>query len=50
VCLAVHYEQLVLHPEAQMRRILKFLDIPWDENVLHHEQTIGKEGGISLSK
>ncbi|EGT45552.1 hypothetical protein CAEBREN_13290 [Caenorhabditis brenneri] len=46
-CMKVYYEQLVLHPEAQMRKISEFLDIPWDEKVLHHEQLIGKD--ISLS-
>ncbi|MFH4980665.1 hypothetical protein AB6A40_007374 [Gnathostoma spinigerum] len=47
-CLKVYYEQLVLHPESQMRNILSFLDLPWDPGVLHHEQQIGKS--ISLSK
>ena len=47
-CLSVHYEQLVLHPEEQMKRILAFLDLPWDDNVLHHENMIG--GQVSLSK
>ncbi|CAG0914572.1 unnamed protein product [Notodromas monacha] len=49
-CLPVFYEQLVLHPKPQLRRILEFLDLPWNENVLHHEKMIGKPGGISLSK
>ncbi|KAM9733825.1 protein-tyrosine sulfotransferase 1 isoform 1-T1 [Menidia menidia] len=49
-CLPVHYEQLVLHPEKWMRTLLKFLDIPWNEAVLHHEELIGKAGGVSLSK
>ena len=49
-CLPVYYEQLVLHPEGEMRKILTFLEVPWDEVVLHHESTIGKTGGISLSK
>ena len=49
-CLIVHYEQMVLHPEAEMRKILKFIDIRWDGIVLHHEKSIGKAGGISLSK
>nr|XP_015222957.1 PREDICTED: protein-tyrosine sulfotransferase 1 isoform X1 [Lepisosteus oculatus]XP_015222958.1 PREDICTED: protein-tyrosine sulfotransferase 1 isoform X1 [Lepisosteus oculatus] len=49
-CLPVHYEQLVLHPEKWMRKLLKFLDIPWNEAVLHHEDLIGKAGGVSLSK
>ncbi|TKR94001.1 hypothetical protein L596_008353 [Steinernema carpocapsae] len=47
-CLMVHYEQLVLHTESQMRRILEFLEVAWDEKVLHHEDLIGKD--ISLSK
>lgn len=48
VCLPVYYEQLVLHPEKSMRKILKFLDIPWNDAVLHHEKFIGDE--VSLSK
>ncbi|PAV79484.1 hypothetical protein WR25_09237 [Diploscapter pachys] len=47
-CLQVYYEQLVLHPEPQMRRILDFLELPWNNSVLHHEELIGKD--ISLSK
>ncbi|KAJ8312093.1 hypothetical protein KUTeg_009466 [Tegillarca granosa] len=49
-CMPVYYEQLVLNPEVWMRRILQFLDIPWNSTVLHHEDYIGKPGGISLSK
>ena len=49
-CLPVYYERLVLHPEEWTRKILTFLDIPWDEAVLHHEEFINKPGGISLSK
>ncbi|XP_076836408.1 tyrosylprotein sulfotransferase 1, like [Brachyhypopomus gauderio] len=49
-CLPVRYEQLVLHPEQVMRELLQFLELPWDSSVLHHEQLIGKSGGISLSK
>ncbi|KAL7853816.1 hypothetical protein AOLI_G00206600 [Acnodon oligacanthus] len=49
-CLPVRYEQLVLHPEQVMRKLLQFLDLPWDPSVLHHEQLIGKVGGVSLSK
>lgn len=48
ICLPVHYEQLVMHPEESMRKILKFLNIPWNEAVIHHEKFIGDE--ISLSK
>ena len=49
-CFMVYYEQLVLHPAEWMRRILEFLDIPWNESVLHHEELINKPGGVSLSK
>ncbi|ESO05199.1 hypothetical protein HELRODRAFT_77670 [Helobdella robusta] len=49
-CLMVYYEQLVLHPRDIMTKVLKFLDIPWDERVMHHEDYINKPGGISLSK
>lgn len=49
-CIMVYYEQLVLHPEKQIRRVLDFLDIRWHDQVMHHEQMIGQSGGISLSK
>lgn len=49
-CLMVPYEQLVLHPRMWMRRVLEFLDVPWNESVLHHEELINKPGGVSLSK
>ncbi|OBS77720.1 hypothetical protein A6R68_19892 [Neotoma lepida] len=49
-CMLVHYEQLVLHSEQWMRMLLKFLHIPWDHSVLHHEEMIGKAGRVSLSK
>ncbi|XP_065143609.1 tyrosylprotein sulfotransferase 1, like [Paramisgurnus dabryanus] len=49
-CLPVHYEQLVLYPDKVMGKLLQFLDLPWDSSVLHHEQLIGKAGGVSLSK
>ena len=47
-CFAVFYEQLVLQPKKTIENILQFLDIPWNDNVLHHEELIGKK--ISLSK
>lgn len=49
-CMPVYYEQLALHPREWMVRILRFLDIPWNESVMHHEQFIDKPGGIALSK
>ncbi|XP_017786329.1 PREDICTED: protein-tyrosine sulfotransferase, partial [Nicrophorus vespilloides] len=47
-CLRVPYEQLVLHPREWMEKVLKFVDVPWNESVLHHQDFINK--GISLSK
>merc|ERR1719418_45174 len=49
-CLKVPYEQLVLHPRKWMQNILEFLELPWTEDVLHHEKQINKANGISLSK
>ncbi|KAM5192538.1 protein-tyrosine sulfotransferase 2 isoform 1-T4 [Mantella aurantiaca] len=49
-CLPVYYEQLVLHPKQTMQAIINFLGIPWNDAVLHHEELIGKPGGVSLSK
>ena len=47
VCLPVRYEQLVLQPMAETRRILAFLEIPYNPAVLHHEKYLSN---ISLSK
>jgi protein-tyrosine sulfotransferase len=47
-CLMVYYESLVLQPKKTIEGILKFLEINWVEDVLHHEELIGKR--ISLSK
>ncbi|XP_053212582.1 protein-tyrosine sulfotransferase 2-like [Panonychus citri] len=49
-CLPVYYEQMVLQPELWLRKILQFLDVPWNDSVLNHEKLINKPGGISLSK
>jgi protein-tyrosine sulfotransferase len=50
VCLPVYYEQLVLQPKVWLEKILHFLDVPWNESVLHHEEFVNRRGGISLSK
>ena len=49
-CMLVYYEQLVLHPKKWISLILDFLDLPWDENVMHHEKKINKPGGVRVSK
>ena len=47
-CFPMYYEELVLHPEPQLRALLAFLGLPWNSSVLHHADLIGKE--VSLSK
>jgi protein-tyrosine sulfotransferase len=47
-CFMVYYEQLVLQPKKTIQTILKFLDLPWTDSVLHHEELVGKK--IALSK
>ncbi|VDP74547.1 unnamed protein product [Echinostoma caproni] len=46
-CLTVPYEKLVLQPERTMRHVLRFLDVPWDSSVLHHQQYINKTTVLS---
>ncbi|XP_012552268.1 protein-tyrosine sulfotransferase [Bombyx mori] len=48
-CLMVRYESLVLWPRETMRQVLDFLELPWDEAVLHHEQYINQPNGVALS-
>ncbi|MEC7242767.1 MAG: sulfotransferase [Myxococcota bacterium] len=36
--LEIRYEDLVTHPREVMMRVLTFLEEPWDEAVLRHEQ------------
>lgn len=45
-CLPVHYEQLVLHPMKETKRIMEFLNITWDDAMINHEQHLKN---ISLS-
>lgn len=49
-CLLVRYEALVLRPEATLRAVLAFLDLPWSEAVLHHERYINQPHGVALSQ
>jgi len=48
-CFMMRYEQLILHPENETRRLLDFLDVPWNPAVLNHEQFVGEGKEISLS-
>lgn len=49
-CLTIRYENLVLQPRTTMVKVLDFLNVPWHEGVLHHEEAIGQPGGVSLSR
>uniref|UniRef100_A0A7I4YB25 Protein-tyrosine sulfotransferase n=1 Tax=Haemonchus contortus TaxID=6289 RepID=A0A7I4YB25_HAECO len=43
LCLKVYYERLVQRPSDEARRILHFLDVPWSDDVLSHQDKIGDE-------
>lgn len=40
---------LVQNPQKIAPKVLEFLGLPWNDSVLHHEQAVGKEGGVKLS-
>ncbi|KAJ8728287.1 hypothetical protein PYW08_016672 [Mythimna loreyi] len=48
-CLVVHYESLMLRPNATMRRVLSFLHLPWHESVLRYERYINQPNDVTLS-
>ena len=48
-CRLQYYEQLVINPEDEMKELLDFLNVDWNESVLHHTEKIGEDDGISLS-
>ncbi|TGZ70219.1 hypothetical protein CRM22_003315 [Opisthorchis felineus] len=39
-CLIVRYELLILNPERELKLVTRFLDIPWDPVMLHHEDLL----------
>lgn len=41
------YEELIVHPENQMRAVIQFLGLPWTAALLDHTSTIGKRGRIN---
>ena len=42
----VRYEGLVEGPEAELRPLMEFLDLPWDEQMLAHTKTAKARGTI----
>ncbi|CAF2709805.1 unnamed protein product [Rotaria sp. Silwood2] len=49
-CLIVRYEQLVLQSKKTIESILKFLGLPWVDDVLHHEKLVGKKISVSRTE
>lgn len=47
-CMELYYEKLVADPQKWMKILLEFLDVPWHDNVLRHQELIDKE--VLLSK
>ena len=43
ICLPIYYEELILKQEVVLRKMFAFLNIPFDEAVMHHEKMIGDE-------
>ncbi|KAH8877478.1 Protein-tyrosine sulfotransferase A [Schistosoma japonicum] len=46
-CMTIKYESLVLQPTEVLQTLFKFLDLPWDPVVLHHEKAMNRN---ALSK
>jgi protein-tyrosine sulfotransferase len=44
----VYYEQLVLHPRRWITIILDFLDLPFDESVMHHQVQLSRKETDSI--
>lgn len=47
-CILVKYEDLILNPEKTLKEIVSFLGEKWTQELLNHQNHIGKE--ISVSK
>ncbi|OON18536.1 hypothetical protein X801_05608, partial [Opisthorchis viverrini] len=46
-CLIVRYELLILNPERELKLVTRFLDIPWDPVMLHHEELLRNRPSIN---
>lgn len=46
-CLPIYYEQLVLQPKNMLKKIFKFIDIDWNDNILHDK--LYQDGKIKLT-
>lgn len=41
-CYRLKYEQLVDEPEPFLRELVEFLDLPWTDNLLHHDKFLAQ--------
>ncbi|CAH8527218.1 unnamed protein product [Schistosoma rodhaini] len=39
-CLSVRYECLILNPREEIKKVLDFLELPWDDKLLEHEKFV----------
>ena len=49
LCFPLYYELLVKYPELWMRRLFKFLELPFDERVLRHHKFVNVSQEVRLS-
>ena len=49
-CIPIFYELFAKDPEVWIKRIFRFLEIPFHPDILRYYELIGKPGGIVLSK
>ena len=46
-CLKIRYEDLVLHTEEILRKVIKFLDLEWNTELLRHHLHIDREVNLA---
>ncbi|CAH8517100.1 unnamed protein product [Schistosoma guineensis] len=39
-CLSIRYECLILNPREEIKKVLDFLELPWDDKLLEHEKFV----------
>ena len=54
-CLPVFYERLVLKPKSELKKVLKFLNIPWNDSILNQDKfvselVVASKSEIAVSK
>lgn len=47
-CLVLRYDQLVTSPEKEIRRMINFLGVEWNDRVLNHEKYV--QSDVKMSK